>query len=145
MKTHARGSKAGAKAEAQAMGQARRERCKSAREDMGVHHGDCPSRELDACLKFVPDEWNEQVPKQMDTLLGGKWDGWGKQLKLAAQRRLARGHVAAQHIGCAAQTHLCPLGNNVHHGTSSTNWQVPVQYNMMVLVNKVCTITTYTT
>ena len=47
MRDGARVSKAGAKAEAKAMGQAKRERRKSAREDMGVHHGDCPSRELD--------------------------------------------------------------------------------------------------
>ena len=47
----ARGSKARARVEAQlqAMGQAKGERCKSAREDMGVHRSDCPSREIVAC------------------------------------------------------------------------------------------------
>ena len=90
MQDDARVSKAGAKAEAYAMVHAKRERFKPARGDMGVHHGDCPSRKLDAFLKFVSGEWNEQVPKQMDTFLGGKWDGWGKQLNIAAERRLAR-------------------------------------------------------
>ena len=74
MQDDARVSKAGAKVEAQAMAQARRQRCKSTREDMGMHHGDCPSRELDACLNFVSDEWNEQAPTQMDIFLGDKWD-----------------------------------------------------------------------
>ena len=31
-----------------------------------------------------------------------------------------------------AQTHLWHLGNNVHHGTSSTNWQVPVDCRVPV-------------
>ena len=98
------------------MGQAKRERCKSAREDMGVHHGDCPSRELDACLKSVSDEWNEQVPKQIKTFLGGKWDGWGKQLKLAAQRRLARSP-------CSNTTHwMCSADSFVSPGQQWASW-----------------------
>ena len=69
---------------------------KAAREDMGiVHDGNVrTTRELNACLKIMSDEWNEQVPKQMRTFLKGKWDGQEQdqrnQLKLVAQRRLAR-------------------------------------------------------
>ena len=83
---------------------------------MGVHHGDCPTRELDACLKFVSDEWNEQVPKQMETFLGGKWDGCGKQLKLAAQRRLARSP-------CRNTTHwMCSADSFVPSGQQWASW-----------------------
>ena len=115
------GSKAGAKAEAQAMGQAQGERCKPVQEDMGVHHGDCPSRELGACLKFVSDEWGEQVPKQMETSLGGKWDGWGKQLELAAQRRLARSL-------CQNTTHwMCSADSFVPPGQQWASWYKPHQ------------------
>ena len=69
---------------------------KAAREDMGIVNDSNvrTTRELNACLKIMSDEWNEQVPKQMRTFLEGKWDGQEqdqrKQLKLAAQRRLAR-------------------------------------------------------
>ena len=69
---------------------------KAAREDTGiVHDGNVrTTRELNACLKIMSDEWNEQVPEQMRTFLEGKWDGQEQdqrnQLKLATHRRLAR-------------------------------------------------------
>ena len=89
----ARAKKATTAQMARASREIERAECKAAREDMGiVDEGNVhTTRELNACLKLMSDEWNEQVPKQMRTFLEGKWDGWEQnQLKPAAQRRLAR-------------------------------------------------------
>ena len=50
----------------------KREHRKAVRKDMSIVRGGCTPRELDACLKMVSDEWNEQVPKQMRTFLDNK-------------------------------------------------------------------------
>ena len=93
-----------------------RAECKAAREDMGiVPEGNVhTTRELNACLKLMSDEWNEQVPKQMRTFLEGKWDGeqpdQRNQLKLAAQRRLARSPCTnTTHWFCSADSFM-PMG-----------------------------------
>ena len=90
---------------------------KTAQEDMGIVTDSIvedsnvrTTRELNACLKVMCDEWNEQVPKQMRTFLEGKWDGQQQdqrnQLKLAAQRRLARSPCAKTHWLCSADSFL---------------------------------------
>ena len=89
---------------------------KTAQEDMGIvtDSNVRTTRELNACLKVMCDEWNEQVPKQMRTFLEGKWDGeqpdQRNQLKLAAQRRLARSPCTnTTHWFCSADSFM-PMG-----------------------------------
>ena len=123
IKDEARGRKAKTAQMARASRESERGQCKAAREDMGVVcKGNVSSpRELNACLKLMSDEWNEQVPKQMRTFLGGKWDGWEQnQLKPATQRRLARSP-------CTNTTHwLCSAESFLPRGRLWAEWvQVP--------------------